>query len=186
MTTVPPEEIEPNADFSETDQRQNYELDGKWGNSIPMVARGLVVDVVYQSGAQHRDHANNIDWSKVKSFKLSLPHKDGGIVEDGDRVEPKRKKITLKVNPVGKPDNAKKYNHYFKRVPWKFIDIYRLLELFGVTDQAIGHAIKKLLVPGLRGNKPTKQDVIEARDTLNRRIEMWEEDDAVASDDDMF
>ena len=82
------------------------------------------------------------------------------------------------------PENAKKYNHYFVRVPFKYIDIYRLLELFKVTDNAIGHSVKKLLVPGLRGNKPTKQDIIEARDTLNRRIEMWDEDESVK--DDMF
>lgn len=80
------------------------------------------------------------------------------------------------------PENAKKYNHYFVRVPWSYIDIYRLLELFKVTDNAIGHSVKKLLVPGLRGNKPTKQDIIEARDTLNRRIEMWDEDESVKDD----
>lgn len=80
------------------------------------------------------------------------------------------------------PENAKKYNHYFVRVPFKYIDIYRLLELFKVTDNAIGHAVKKLLVPGLRGNKPTKQDIIEARDTLNRRIEMWDEEESVKDD----
>lgn len=80
------------------------------------------------------------------------------------------------------PENAKKYNHYFVRVPWSHIDIYRLLELFRVTDNAIGHAVKKLLVPGLRGTKPTKQDIIEARDTLNRRIEMWDEDESVKDD----
>ena len=82
----------------------------------------------------------------------------------------------------GTPENAKKYNHYFVRVPWSYIDIYRLLELFKVTDNAIGHAAKKLLVPGLRGNKATKQDIIEARDTLNRRIEMWDEDESVKDD----
>ena len=80
------------------------------------------------------------------------------------------------------PENAKKYNHYFVRVPFKYIDIYRLLELFKVTDNAIGHAVKKLLVPGLRGNKPTKQDIIEARDTLNRRIEMWDEEESLKDD----
>lgn len=94
-------------------------------------------------------------------------------------------KIVGDVQPESKlyaPENAKKYNHYFVRVPWSHIDIYRLLELFKVTDNAIGHAVKKLLVPGLRGNKPTKQDIIEARDTLNRRIEMWDEDESVKDD----
>lgn len=156
--TMPPEEIAPKAHYDKTDQRQNYELDEGWGkNGVPTVARGFVVDVVYRHGGQHTDHADNIDWSIVKSFRIAT-------------VRRKEQE----------PENAKKYNHYFKHIPWKYIDIYRVLEVFGVTDNAIGHALKKLLVPGLRGNKPTKQDVIEARDTLNRRIEMWEEDEALA------
>lgn len=69
------------------------------------------------------------------------------------------------------------YSHYKKDISrYKILDIYRLLVLYNVTDPAIAHAVKKLLVPGGRGAKDTLQDIIEARDTLNRRIEMFEED----------
>lgn len=66
--------------------------------------------------------------------------------------------------------NYDKYPHYFKPVPAgvTHIDVYAVLQLFGVTDQAIGHAIKKLLVPGVRGTKSKSQDVQEAIDTLER------------------
>ncbi len=70
------------------------------------------------------------------------------------------------------------HSHYHKDVSHlKTIDIYRLLELFGVTDQALGHAIKKLLCAGQRGaGKTFEQDVREAVDTLNRRLQMLAED----------
>lgn len=71
-----------------------------------------------------------------------------------------------------------KYSHYKKDISHlKTLDIYRILVLYNVTDPAIAHAIKKLLVPGGRGTKDTRQDMIEARDTLNRRLQMWGEDD---------
>lgn len=72
-----------------------------------------------------------------------------------------------------------KHSHYHKDVSHlKTIDVYRTLELFGVTDQALGHAIKKLLCAGERGaGKTFEQDVREAVDTLNRRLQMLAEDD---------
>lgn len=74
------------------------------------------------------------------------------------------------------PD-VKSHSHYFKDVSkLKTIDVYRVLELFGVTDQALGHAIKKLLVAGGRGaGKSIEKDIQEAVDTLLRRLEMKRE-----------
>lgn len=76
----------------------------------------------------------------------------------------------------------RKHSHYFRQVQHlSEIDLYRFFELFNVTDQALGHAIKKLVVPGMRGGgKPARKDIEEARDTLNRWLEMRDEDAAVA------
>ena len=72
----------------------------------------------------------------------------------------------------------RKHAHYFRSVEHiREIDIYRFLDLFNVTDQALGHAIKKLVVPGMRGGgKPARKDIEEAIDTLQRRLEMMDED----------
>jgi len=78
----------------------------------------------------------------------------------------------------------RKHAHYFRSVEHlSEIDIYRLLDLFGVTDQALGHAIKKLVAPGGRGaGKDFRKDVQEAIDTLQRRLEMLDEDQAAGID----
>lgn len=72
----------------------------------------------------------------------------------------------------------RKHAHYFRSVAnLTEIDLYRFFDLFGVTDQALGHAIKKLVVPGMRGGgKPARVDIQEAIDTLQRRLEMMDED----------
>lgn len=71
-----------------------------------------------------------------------------------------------------------KYPHYFKDVTdLDSIDVYRVLELFHVTNPCLQHAIKKLLVAGGRGSKDIRKDVAEAIDTLERWQEMRAEDD---------
>lgn len=73
---------------------------------------------------------------------------------------------------------AEKHNHYYKDVSkLKFIDVYRVLGLFNVTDPCIQHAVKKLLVAGGRGaGKDIDKDIQEAIDSLVRYQEMGEED----------
>ena len=76
---------------------------------------------------------------------------------------------------------TRKHSHYFKPVPAgvTHIDVYRVLEMFGVTDQALGHAAKKILVAGGRGSKDVRKDIQEAIDTLQRKLEMLDEDAGV-------
>jgi hypothetical protein len=71
-----------------------------------------------------------------------------------------------------------KHSHYFKDVRHlDGIDVYRVLELFNVTDPCLQHAIKKLLCAGGRGAKDMEQDVQEAMDTLERWQDMCREDE---------
>jgi hypothetical protein len=71
------------------------------------------------------------------------------------------------------------YPEYFRDVSGlTSIDTYRINDLFGMTDSAVIHAAKKLILAGDRtGGKTFKDDIKEARDTLTRRLNMWEEDD---------
>lgn len=55
------------------------------------------------------------------------------------------------------------------------IDIYAILQIYGVTDHAIGHAIKKLLCAGKRGTKSKEQDIIEAKKSIERYMKMQDE-----------
>lgn len=77
-----------------------------------------------------------------------------------------------------RPALADKYPHYYKELPTKttHLDVYRVLDAFEVKRSAVAHALKKLLCAGERGAKEEKQDLIEARDTLNRVLEMIEEE----------
>ncbi|WVH13936.1 hypothetical protein CASP1_00013 [Alcaligenes phage CASP1] len=66
-----------------------------------------------------------------------------------------------------------KHSHYFKDVSnLNKIDVYRVLDLYEVTDPCIQHAVKKLLVAGKRGAKDQAKDIQEAIDTLTRWKDM--------------
>ena len=70
------------------------------------------------------------------------------------------------------------HSHYFKDVSnLKSIDVYRVLNLFEVTDPCLQHVIKKLLVAGGRGHKDTTKDIQEAIDSLVRYQEMQSENE---------
>jgi hypothetical protein len=74
-------------------------------------------------------------------------------------------------------EGLRKHAHYFKDVSHlDSIDVYRVLDLFGVTDPCLQHAAKKILVAGGRGSKGFIKDIQEAIDTLQRRVEMDTED----------
>lgn len=86
-----------------------------------------------------------------------------------------------KVNHKGltpKPlDSGTHYRVYYKEIQ---LDPYRLAGILGIADPAIFHAFKKVAFAGKRGSKDFKQDVIEARDALNRKLEMLAEDEQPA------
>lgn len=64
------------------------------------------------------------------------------------------------------------YNYSYKGIK---IDPYRILQVYGVTNPALQHAIKKLLRCG-KSVKDAQQDVKEVIITLNRLLAMMEED----------
>jgi len=70
-----------------------------------------------------------------------------------------------------------KHAHYKKDVSHiEMIDIYKVLDLFEVNHPCAQHAIKKIMCAGTRGSKDKKQDIKESIDSLERMLEMIEED----------
>ena len=67
-----------------------------------------------------------------------------------------------------------KYDKYFKDVSkFQKIDIYQVIRLWDIKDHELGHAVKKLLLCGQRvGGKSRFEEITEARDTLNRWLEI--------------
>ena len=51
-------------------------------------------------------------------------------------------------------------------------DLYALLDALSATSPATQHAIKKLLMSGVRGNKSELGDLIEARASVDRAIDL--------------
>jgi len=54
------------------------------------------------------------------------------------------------------------------------VDVYDVLKAFEVTCPATQHALKKLLCSGLRGHKDLQTDLLEAKESITRAIELNE------------
>lgn len=80
------------------------------------------------------------------------------------------------------PTLSQRYPKYFRAVDHlDAVDVYAVHQLFGIDDPsgALQHASKKLLLSGSRtGGKTKLQDIREARDTLNRWLELQEQFEA--------
>lgn len=110
-----------------------------------------------------------------KASENALSQEDGVVIL---KVDNPRNMSIRDVKVTNGITRERKHQHYFKPVAgFSEVDVYRLFRMFNVTDQAIGHAIKKLLVAGGRGvGKDINRDVDEAIDTLNRWKELELED----------
>lgn len=61
---------------------------------------------------------------------------------------------------------------YHRTIKGVTLDVYDVLQAWKVSNPATQHAIKKLLMPGTRGHKDTLQDLTEARQSIDRAIEL--------------
>jgi len=73
----------------------------------------------------------------------------------------------------------REFSHYFKLCPYESVDIYRVLQLFEVSDPCLQHAVKKILCAGGRGAKDAPKDIDEAIVALTRWQEMRAEEEQV-------
>ena len=69
----------------------------------------------------------------------------------------------LRLIHSAKPDNTH---------PPISVDVYAVIEAFGITCPAMQHAAKKILCAGLRGKGTAEEDIKGAIAALNRAIEM--------------
>lgn len=63
-----------------------------------------------------------------------------------------------------------KPSKYHRDIRGVMVDTYDICRAFGVTDPALAHALKKILMPGTRGAKDLIQDLEEARWSLDNAI----------------
>jgi hypothetical protein len=63
-------------------------------------------------------------------------------------------------------------NKYQRQVKGTVVDVYDILKAWDVRNPAVQHAIKKLLQPGQRGHKDALQDLREAGQSIERAIEL--------------
>jgi hypothetical protein len=75
-----------------------------------------------------------------------------------------------------------KHSHYKRDVSHlNTIDVYRIIDLFGVTCPVAQHVLKKSLAAGQRGHKDLRKDWQDIMDSAERRLQMLDEDYAAVA-----
>jgi len=74
------------------------------------------------------------------------------------------------------------HEHYFIDVSgYDRVDVYRLIELIGITCPVAQHVFKKAFATGKRGHKDLRRDWQDIADSAARRLEMIEEDRVITA-----
>lgn len=76
---------------------------------------------------------------------------------------------------------SEKHNHYFRDCPYDKIDVYRIIDIFEITDPAAQHILKKCIATGKRGHKDEKRDWQDILDSAQRRLDMIAEDSKITA-----
>lgn len=71
-------------------------------------------------------------------------------------------------------ENIDKGSKYIRAIGSETIDIYDVLKIFNITNPAVQHAVKKLLMNGERGYKSYIKDLGEAEWSIRRAIQIEE------------
>jgi len=101
------------------------------------------------------------------------PHKPAGLLTDEEPLKPLSPLVQQLGRGLRKP--KPEHNKYSREIlPGTFVDVYDVLNAFRTESAAVDHAVKKLLAPGQRGHKDRITDLKEARDSINRAIEIAE------------
>ena len=67
-------------------------------------------------------------------------------------------------------DSADKVTVYLDGEDKSFIDVYTVLDGFNITHPALQHAVKKILMAGLRGHKNKEVDLMEIISAMSRAV----------------
>jgi hypothetical protein len=149
-------------------------MSGEWGDWIEHNGReGCPIEGVGKHEVKFRDGDTTIDFSP-ETWRWTDTKSSFDIVAyriPRDPSEQSERESVPEVQPT-------KHSHYHQDVSHlSSIDVYRIIDLYKVTDPCFQHAIKKLLVTGERGHKSIEEDVQNIIDTLERWKEMRKEDD---------
>lgn len=119
----------------------------------------------------------NVIWeyfTLTKPDAVKQPHINTDSITDTDNII---QADPTKIYEIDNKLESIKHSHYYKDVSnLDKIDVYRIIQLYEITDPCLQHVLKKLLVTGNRGHKNFKTDITNMIDTLTRKLEMMEED----------
>jgi hypothetical protein len=93
------------------------------------------------------------------------------------RVEPGARPAPPDRKQQSNEEAAMSHEHYFIDVSaYDRVDVYRLIELAGITCPVAQHVFKKAFATGKRGHKDLRRDWQDIADSAARRLQMIDED----------
>ena len=115
---------------------------------------------------------------RFNGYEAGWSHRDFVKVDEGEMIA-----AYSPTGPSGAPHGLPISGKYDREViglcgKRVVVDVYRVLDAFGVTDPAMQHLIKKALCAGLRGHKNTATDLKDILHSAHKALELFEQKEA--------
>ncbi len=136
----------------------------------------------YNLGMMYQ-HGEGVDQDDKAAVKWLTKAAEQGLREAASRIDKIQKyklineaKIFLKEHKKAACQDNKYIKEVINIIDGEIIrvtvDVYDIIDSFGVTCPALQHAIKKILFAGERGHKDKNQDLNEALQSISRAIQL--------------
>jgi hypothetical protein len=131
----------------------------EWHGGKCPVPLGTKVEYMMRDSDTCNDLAGELRWTQRGKYSDIVAYR---VASQPEQPKP------------AEPSGSKYRRGVMGALPDGTVDVYSVLLSFAVTCPARAHAVKKLLCAGLRGKGDELQDLREARDAIDRAIQIAE------------
>ena len=144
-----------------------------WDESKTTFAEIGCLSMSSEGHSRHPDLLKNL---RIETLEGTMSVNKGDYIIKGIAGEfyPCKPEIFEQSYEAAEPSMTK--NKYLREIkPGVFVDVYDVLKAYEITCPAMQHAVKKCLAAGQRGVKDSVQDMKEAIASIDRSIELEQE-----------
>ena len=145
------------------------ELLGDWRDTIEKRPEQTIADICREVTGENRHEEIFEPFVSVEDAKITIMQSDGDVKHFGGIID---RSILVKEDSARAKQSGITQSKYTKTVHGVSVDVYDVLQAWGVSNPALQHLIKKALQCGQRGHKDNAQDLQDIIDSAIRAKEL--------------
>lgn len=145
------------------------EILGDWRDTLEKRPEQTIADICREVTGENRREEIFEPFVSVEDAKITIMQSDGDVKNFGGIIG---RSLPLKEDAATAKQPSITPSKYTKTIHGVSVDVYDVLQAWGVSNPALQHLIKKALQCGQRGHKDNAQDLQDIIDSAIRAKEL--------------